>query len=233
MPCHSQMGLLRLLRRRVSRSRRLHGIQQRQDRQYSCNPRLRRRWPTALLRGRNSTACLPGVNDYHHRYQRDWRLRFSLRQQHRLRCGSSTVCNRGTRSRRHLRGRHQVHLRSHLRLLEQNLPGRKRQDPMGSAILLLLPLRLVRQQRYYFCHQLHPSCRRQHDLDLFPLLPALTQGNTHSGKGAAFLGCPFLFPSDKLQRSGCSQGDGSCRWAEYFSTQTHTVPTAALGQQAL
>jgi hypothetical protein len=37
--------------------------------------------PTALLRGRNSTACLPGVNG-------------------------------GTRSRRHLRGRHQVHLRS-------------------------------------------------------------------------------------------------------------------------
>jgi hypothetical protein len=30
MPCHTQVGLLRLLRRRVSRSRRLHGIQQRQ-----------------------------------------------------------------------------------------------------------------------------------------------------------------------------------------------------------
>jgi hypothetical protein len=76
------------------------------DRQHSCNPGLRRRRTTALLRGWNSTATLPGVNDCHHRYQRDWRLRFSLRQQHRLR-GSSTVYNRSTRSRRHLRGQHQ------------------------------------------------------------------------------------------------------------------------------
>src|SRR5208283_1154410 len=82
-----------------------------------------------------------------------------------------------------------------LRILEQNLPGRKGQAPMGSAILLLLPLGLVRQQRCQFCDQLHPSCRRQHDLDLFPVLPALTVGSSDPYKGQPSPAAPFCLSS--------------------------------------
>jgi hypothetical protein len=46
----------------------------------------------------NNTASLRRVNDCQHRYQRDWRLRFSLRQQHQLRCGGCPRWNRGTRN---------------------------------------------------------------------------------------------------------------------------------------